>query len=362
MNRHRIANSHTIWSVDAANSEAAQALTNEAQGGRCSSSLFDKSVPYPRAHNGNLPGSCPPTPSRARETADSDSPRSSPESKGESSNPNSPATLEPGHPFAAVIGDLSAILVNRFLSTCESKPRKRALLSWPQRARKKPRMAWSDPFMDVELASDSEDLDIIVVHHSGARASTFACPFYLMDKEKHEACLTRHNLSTIDELKEHMWTSHRRPNFCPICKDTFVTMKARDDHIRGRNCEHRDAPTFDGLTDSQIQQISRQGSPPLSKESQWYGIWDVISPLGPRPLSPYYSSEQEFRVVALRRFWEDNGRTIISDFLREKDLQGWEVEDEERSLDILFKIVLHDAIDDVYGRFAESSHDPEGEH
>lgn len=361
MNRHRIANSHTAWSADAANSEAAHAPTNETQGGRCSLSLFDRSVPYPRARDESRPDFPASTPARSCETDDSESPSGNPDSRGESSNPSSPMTLEPGHPFSAVIGDLSTILVNRFLSTCESKPRKRALLSWPQRARKKPRTAWSDPFMDVEQASDSEDIDTVVVHHSGARASTFACPFYLMDKEKHEACLTRHNLSTIDELKEHMWTSHRRPNFCPICKDTFATMKARDDHIRGRNCEHRDAPTFDGLTDGQIQKISRQGSP-SSKESQWYGIWDVVSPLGPRPLSPYYSSEQEFRVVALRRFWEDNGRTIISDLLREKGLQGWEVEDEERSLDILFKIVLHDAIDDVYGRFAERTSDSEGVH
>lgn len=362
MNRHKIANSHTAWSVDAANSEAAHALANEAQGGRCSSGLFGRSVAYPRARDESRPGFPAPTPAEACETAESESPSGSPDSRGESSHPDSSGTLEPGHPFAAVIGDLSTILVNRFLSTCDSKPRKRALLSWPQRARKKPRMAWSDPFMDVELASDSEDLDTIVVHHSGARVSTFACPFYLMDKEKHEACLTRHNLSTIDELKEHIWTSHRRPNFCPICKDTFATMKARDDHIRDRNCQHRDLPTFDGLTDGQIQQISRQGSPPSSKESQWYGIWDVVSPLGPRPLSPYYSSEQEFRAVALRRFWDDNGRTIISDLLREKGLQGWEVEDEERSLDILFKIVLHDAIDEVHGSFAEGTCELDAEH
>lgn len=354
MNRHRIANSHRAWSVDAANSEAAHALTNEAQGLRCSPSLFERSVIYPRAR--------PQTPACACETADGESPSGSPESRGESNHTDSPGTLEPGHPFAAVIGDLSTILVNRFLSTCESRPRKRALLSWPQRARKKPRMAWSDPFMDVELTSDSEDIDTVVVNHSGERVSTFACPFYLMDKEKHEACLTRHNLSTIVELKEHLWASHRRPNFCPICKDTFATMKARDDHIRGRNCEHRDSPTFDGLTDGQIQQIARQESPPSSKESQWYGIWDVVSPSGPRPLSPYYSNEEEFRIVALRRFWKENGPTIISDFLREKGLQGWEVEDEERSLDILFKIVLHDAIDQVYGRVAESANDKDGEH
>lgn len=215
--------------------------------------------------------------------------------------------------------------------------------------------------MDVELASDSEDVDTVVVHHASARASTFACPFYLMDKTRHETCLTRHNLSTIDEVKEHMWASHRRPNFCPICKETFDTMKARDDHIRGRNCEHQNLPTFDGLTDGQIQQLARQGSPPSSRESQWFALWDIVFPSGPRPLSPYYSSTQEFLVVALRRFWETNGRTIISDFLREKGLQGWEVSDEERSLAILYRIVLHDAVDEVYQRFAGSTRDLERE-
>ncbi|KAL1852902.1 hypothetical protein Daus18300_011984 [Diaporthe australafricana] len=210
--------------------------------------------------------------------------------------------------------------------------------------------------MDVELASDSEDVDTVVVRHAGARTSTFACPFYLMNKARYQECLTRHELTTIEEVKEHLWLTHRRPNFCPICKDIFPTMKARNDHIRERNCKLQDEENFDGLTDVQIQQLERRGSTKSSRETQWFEVWDIVSPpeapAGPRPLSPYYSSEQEFRIVALRQFWEANGQTIISDFLREKDLQGWEVSNEERSLDILYQIVLHDAIDEVYVKFA----------
>ena len=364
--------SHTAWSAD---SEACHTFTKGAQEasprcsftrraqvapGRYSLSPPSAGMTSLRAHNESVQRSPSPTRSHVCEATDSESPRGSPSSRGGSSHPDSPLALPPEHPFAAVTGDLKTILVERFLSTCNSRPAKRALLSWPQRARKRPRLAWSDPYMDVELASDSEDLDTVVVHHAGARASTFACPFYLMDKERHEKCLTRHNLSTVDEVREHMWASHRRPNFCPICKETFDTMRARDDHIRSRNCQHRDSPTFDGLTGGQIQQLARQGSPPSSLESQWYELWNVVCPSGLRPFSPYYSSEQEFRVVALRRFWETNGRTIISDLLRKRDLQGWEVSDEERSLDILYKIVLHDAIDEVYSRFAGGK-DPERE-
>lgn len=350
-----------MWSTDPVNSEAAPAPTKETQGLACSFSPLGASTNCLAKDKEEIPGNNPPTRSGACETADDESPRGSPASQGESSQPHSPSTLEPGHPFAAVTGDLKAILVDRFLTTCDSRPRKRALLPWPQGARKKPRLAWSDPYMDVELASDSEDVDTVVVNHAGARVNTFVCPFYLLDRERHETCLTRHSMSTIDEVKEHLWASHRRPNFCPICKETFATMRARDDHIRGRNCEQRDSPRFDGLTDGQIQQIARQGSPPSSRESQWYAVWDVVSPSGPRPLSPYYSSEQEFRVVALRGFWEANGRTIISDFLRGKGLQGWEVSDEERCLAILFKVVLHDAIDEVYHRFAGDTKEPGGE-
>lgn len=358
MIRHGIANSQTTYSIDAVTSEAAHAPKREPESGRPSLSLFEGSIDRLRAHDESLPGFPSPARPHACESGDSESSRSSPNSKCGSNHSDSSGTLEPGHPFAAVTGDLKAILVDRFLSTCSPRPGKRALLSWPQRARKRPRLAWSDPYMDIELGSDSEDLDTVVVHHAGARTSTFACPFYLMDRVRHEACLTRHSLSTIEDVKEHMWTSHRRPNFCPICKETFATMRARDDHIRGRNCEHREAPTFDGLTDGQIQQLARQGSPPSSRESQWYALWEVVSPSGPRPSSPYYSTEQEFRVVALRSFCEANGRTIISDFLREKDLQGWEVSDEERSLAVLYKIVLHDAIDEVYSRFAEGAKNP----
>lgn len=344
--------SHTAWSADAVNSEAAHALTKETQGGRYSLSLLGDCMSRLGAPCDSVPSSPSPPPSHASEASDGESPRGSPSSRGGSSHLDLPLTLAPEHPFAAVTGDLKTILVDRFLATCSSRPAKRALLSWPQKARKRPRMAWSDAYMDVELASDSEDIDTIVVHHAGARTGTFACPFYLMDKDRHGKCLTRHNLTSIDEVKEHLWACHRRPNFCPICKETFETMRARDDHIRARSCQRRDSPTFDGLTGGQIQQIARQGTPPSSRESQWYELWGVVCPSGLRPLSPYYSSEQEFRIVALRGFWETNGRTIISDFLRERNLQGWEVSDEERSLDILYKIVLHDAIDEVYSRFA----------
>ncbi|KAH8742452.1 hypothetical protein F5883DRAFT_670235 [Diaporthe sp. PMI_573] len=90
-------------------------------------------------------------------------------------------------------------------------------------------------------------------------------------RSKHKACLTQ-RLLTVDDVKEHMWTSHRRPNFCPICKETFDTMRARDDYI------HRESPTFEGLTDGQIQQIARQKYSSSSMESQWYALWEIICP------------------------------------------------------------------------------------
>lgn len=329
-----------------ADSESAQNITRDDQSGKC---LFG-------AYGERFSDYLSSTRSRTGETSDGESAVVSPSSENAAHQLNSPSILDPGHPFAAVIGELKAVLVDRFLATCKSRPPKRQLLSLPRTARKRPRLAWSDPYMDVELASDSEDMDTVIVHHAGDRTSTFICPYYVMDKKKYEECLTRHSLSTIHEIKEHMWESHRRPNFCPICKTTFATMSARDHHIRERNCEHRDLPTFDGLTDARIQQIAQQASVLSSRESQWYELWDIVFPSGPRPVSPYYSSEQEFRVVALRRFWAANGQDIISDFLRERGLQGWEVADEERSLAILFQVVLHDAIDDVYRSFAGEAH------
>lgn len=336
------ANTHIARSTDAEYPEAAHAMTGEEQGGSRSFGAHGERFADSISTTRSLPG----------ETTDGESSVGIPSTEDQSYQPNSSLTLDPGHPFAAVTGELKAVLVDRFLNLCTFRPPKRKLLSWPPTARKRPRLAWSDPYMGVELDSDSEDMDAVVVHHAGGRTSTFICPYYLMDKKKHQECLTRHSLPTIGEVKEHMWESHRRPNFCPICKTTFATMSARDHHIRGRNCEHRDSPTFDGLTDAQIQQLARQASVLSSRESQWYELWDVVFPSGPRPVSPYYSSEQEFRVVALRSFWEANGRDIISDFLKERGLQGWEVADEERSLAALFQVVLHDAIDDVYRRFS----------
>lgn len=354
------ASSHIAWSAAAEDNEAVHTFTGGAQGRRCPFGLLDQSPEGSISEDDE--GVAAPLSTTGSEAGDATagrSPTGSPSSRSGSSHSDLPLKLDPDHPFAAVTGDLKTVLVDRFLSTCEARPGKRALLSWPTKMRKRPRLSWSDPFMDVELASDSEDVDTVVVHHSGERVSTFACPFYLLDKERHEECLTRHSLPTIEAVKEHMWASHRRPTFCPICKETFATLSARDEHIRGRSCEHRDSPTFDGLTDRQIQQIARRHSRHSSREIQWYELWDVVSPLGPHPPSPYYSNEDEFRVVALRRFWEANGREIISDFLRDRNLQGWEVSDEERSLAILFNVVLHDAIDEVYRRFVGGTRNEE---
>ncbi|KAK1988043.1 hypothetical protein LZ30DRAFT_700659 [Colletotrichum cereale] len=58
-----------------------------------------------------------------------------------------------------------------------------------------------------------------------SRSTKFACPFFVEKPLEHLACLRNNDLSTMSEVRDHLWSSHRLPYHCPVC-------------IQQRTCRH----------------------------------------------------------------------------------------------------------------------------
>ncbi|KAI9149622.1 Cytochrome P450 monooxygenase astJ [Paramyrothecium foliicola] len=113
-------------------------------------------------------------------------------------------------------------------------------------SRKRAKTNHSPPSL-VELQEDKEGSEFVVISHVDGYFH-LACPFYVSNSTKYRQCLLQHDLRTIEELIEHLGTSHSEPLYCPICRSTFPKLAERDKHILERTCELRDSITVDGIT------------------------------------------------------------------------------------------------------------------
>ncbi|KAK8073183.1 Vegetative incompatibility protein HET-E-1 [Apiospora phragmitis] len=211
-------------------------------------------------------------------------------------------------------------------------------------------------YMPIESRDLPGENDTVIV--DAPRSRSFACPFYVRDKEHHLRCLTRADLRTIRDLKKHLWTAHRQPYYCPTCGTTFGRASARDEHIKTRTCslqQWKGAPQ--GLSEGQLQQLAaKRCESSTSEVDQWYGIWHLIYPRTDRtdmpsppnaPRTPYLAGNLEFAVCVVRSYWAKEGKQVIADFLEQRNLRDYDVPDEERNLSALYQLTLDNLVDQV---------------
>ncbi|KAH8743139.1 hypothetical protein F5883DRAFT_441332, partial [Diaporthe sp. PMI_573] len=137
--------------------------------------------------------------------------------------------------------------------------------------------------------------------------------------------------TSIEDVKEHVCWDHRRPQFCPVCKEVFVSAKDRDAHIRLRACYANALSTPYGITDGQEEQLERENKLYMSEDSRWFVIWDIIFPRIARPSSAFYTGERDVAVCAFREFWRENGEQLVTEFLETKACQSFCIQNEERT-------------------------------
>jgi hypothetical protein len=75
------------------------------------------------------------------------------------------------------------------------------------------------------------------------------------------------------------------------CGDLFVNEQSLRSHTRAElPCAVRNFHS-DGLSQTQIDALSRRADHRLGRAEQWLATWDIVFPEVPRPSSPYMDAE-----------------------------------------------------------------------
>lgn len=239
--------------------------------------------------------------------------------------------------------ELADIAIEEFLSSRQRQSNKRSFIPWSCQNRKRPKLMQSSDQLEVVQTSDSDDGETVLVN----KTKFFACPFYVRNSTCTN-CVTRNHLNSIDEVKEHVCWEHRRPMFCPVCKETFASGKDRDAHIRLRTCRANNSSTPEGITDDQEERLNRDEKSSLSEDLRWFQIWDIIFPHVERPSSAFYTGEREVSVCAFRQFWMQSGEVIVAAFLEKEECQSYSIQNEERKLRDIYDLVEEKVVDRIF--------------
>lgn len=257
--------------------------------------------------------------------------------------------LDPDHAFAKVVSPLRDHCLSVLRTRIQNDREGWARATTNRSRRKRVKFEGTETWMEADWSGRIDGEETILIKTPRPVRGSFACPFYIREPSQHQACLTRTDIRSIRDVKQHLWTAHRRPSYCPVCLEIFSTAAACDEHIRNRSCDLNTTAAPEGLTQQQMQQLARRLDPWSLEESQWYSIWRIVFPGNELPSFPYLSGKTESLVLSVRELWAEEGQRLISDFLEGQGLQGYDVSDEERSLKALHSLILNQMIDQLVG-------------
>jgi hypothetical protein len=149
-------------------------------------------------------------------------------------------------------------------------------------------------------------------NHDRGAGVVFACPFQKSNPQKYHRCL-KYTLNRIKDVKQHIYRQHSQPAYyCARCYQIFTSTEDRDGHSRRADCEKRDPPQFEGISEQQRNELRKSSPKKKPLDEQWYEVWDVVFPQCQRPQSPFIGNHVEEVVSLLRSFWNERKAEIIS--------------------------------------------------
>ncbi len=92
-------------------------------------------------------------------------------------------------------------------------------------------------------------------------------------------------------MKQHLYRTHYRAFYCPVCYDVFSEEQPRNEHAQRRLCAPRPEVEFDWISQGQREQLSRKSDPRLAEDQQWFSIFELLFPGHPHPRSAYVDNE-----------------------------------------------------------------------
>lgn len=180
-------------------------------------------------------------------------------------------------------------------------------------------------------------------HEHNANATFhFSCPFYASNPQKHQQCIQKHNLVTLDNVITHVQRHHMRPPYCPVCSRVFDSQSQCDSHIIERACELRDLVLPEGINYYQKAKLARDDKSHLGNKQRWERINATIFPDEESVSSPYVNNGLGLEVSMARDYWKKNGRAVVSDFLRK---QGMSRQDDDMAT--LCKLTLENLVSKI---------------
>lgn len=269
----------------------------------------------------------------------------------ETYSPGAPK-LDPNHIFAAVIGEITRAAMKRFRSMQTLSSAKDSTDAYLPGSRIYPCLDSHEGPPNVVSVCDQEERDgVLVERPMDIEPGIWPCPFFVKDRRSHISCLTRHCLLSMTDVREHLSLMHRIPIYCSVCFETFPTVRLRDVHMRGWQCPRQPPVIFDGITDAQVYALDEHqrtsDTAPAPGIRQWLEIWEIVFPSTQPPSWPWCFTRRDFKVYELRRFWNKNGQSIISDVLKRDGFQQYNIKNEMRSLEALHSVVADHAVDDL---------------
>ena len=126
-------------------------------------------------------------------------------------------------------------------------------------------------------------------------------------------------LRTISRLKQHLYRTHKRPDYyCSSCYTSYPSRVKLDEHGRQRPpCDLAEPKYTDKMTDDQLLAIKRRAKGGDEPEI-WYGIYQTLFPDSPKPSSPYTTTTDPALVSHFVNLFRTIGPQALMDVLRDR--------------------------------------------
>ncbi|KAL7619706.1 hypothetical protein AAE478_010248 [Parahypoxylon ruwenzoriense] len=218
------------------------------------------------------------------------------------------------------------------------------------RPRKRGRFSDSTP----STAEEKQSRGVPTKRRAQDRRLWLACPYAKKDPVQYRDCY-RYFLARVRDVKQHLNRCHRRPIYCPICKETFEDEDARDCHIVTKGCSARPSIVVQGISETQKKELNQRVSSKMPEEQQWFTVFDIIFSPHPRPRTPYRDRELSEDLCVFQDFMTARGPALLADFLENRGVVTSSLPREERDLATFKEDILGEGLQLIIEQWTNDS-------
>ncbi|KAK5988404.1 hypothetical protein PT974_12558 [Cladobotryum mycophilum] len=146
----------------------------------------------------------------------------------------------------------------------------------------------------------------------------WACPFYKWKPLRYPNCRPK-ILREINRVKQHLRLDHSIPIHCVICSMEFQNKKKLDAHLREQGCARQELKQWEGfITEEQSKKLKKRSDRKKTQFEQWYDIFAILFPAGPRPESPYMEGKSSSELLEFRAFIAQEWSALLNKLTQER--------------------------------------------